>query len=280
MRGDILDRALADHPDLAPVAQRLAILGAGSQARTSSCAPSRRGSPARCDRWSRACRARARRAARSACMTAFITAGSAPTHAGLAGALGAERVALGRHRVADDPHAAHVVGARHAVIHEACRQQLAGFRFVDHLLHQDLADALRHAAMDLPGQGQRIDHRADVIDDQIGLQRRPSPVSGSISTSQTWQPFGKVSRVRRIGARARRSRAPCPSAAAPAGTRRVATCFSVTPRSVPATAELAVGELDVGLRRFQQMRGDAACPCRSPSRAASVSARAADHHRA
>ena len=60
-----------------------------------------------------------------------------------------------------------VVGTRHGVVHEARRQQLTGVRLVDDLLHQDLADALRDAAVNLAGQRQRIDHGADVVDDEI-----------------------------------------------------------------------------------------------------------------
>src|SRR5204863_7231652 len=42
MRRDVLDLALAEHPDLAPVAQRLAIIGAGAHAaRRSRHAPGR-----------------------------------------------------------------------------------------------------------------------------------------------------------------------------------------------------------------------------------------------
>ena len=35
------------------------------------------------------------------------------------------------------------------------------------VLHQDLADALRHAADDLSVQQQRIDHGADVVDHAV-----------------------------------------------------------------------------------------------------------------
>jgi len=90
--------------------------------------------------------------------------------AGFACTLRPERVAFRWHRVRHDPHVAQVVGARHAVIHEAGRQQLAGIRFVDHLLHQNLTNALRHTTMDLSCQSERIDHGADVIDHEIRLQ--------------------------------------------------------------------------------------------------------------
>ena len=73
MRGDVIDLAFADDPDLAPVAQSLPILGAGPQSlhlmsprqlRAATMPHALPGSPARSDRWSPACRARARRAAR------------------------------------------------------------------------------------------------------------------------------------------------------------------------------------------------------------------------
>ena len=54
-------------------------------------------------------------------------------------------------------------GARHGVIHEACRQELAGLAVVDDLLHQRLADALRQAAVHLPLDDHRIDHDAAIV---------------------------------------------------------------------------------------------------------------------
>ena len=62
MRGDVIHGPFADNPHLAPVAQRLAIVGAGAQF-VHLGGLSRRGSRARCDRWSPACRVRAHRAA-------------------------------------------------------------------------------------------------------------------------------------------------------------------------------------------------------------------------
>ena len=68
-----------------------------------------------------------------------------------------------------------------------------GLPIVDDLLHEGLAHALRHAAMDLSLERQRIDDGAHVVDDRVAERARRTPVSGSISTSQTWQPFGQVS---------------------------------------------------------------------------------------
>ena len=63
-------------------------------------------------------------------------------------------------------------------------QELAAARLIGDLLHQDLADTLRHAAVNLTGQRQRIDHGADVIDHEYDFNSI-APVSGSTSTSQT-----------------------------------------------------------------------------------------------
>ncbi len=140
MRGDVVDGAFADDPDLAPVAQRIAVLGAGPQfvhlgrLRVADRAPDaiagrRHVEFAHTERFQRM-------------HDGVHHRGHRAHTAGLAGTLRTQRVAFGRHRVGDDAHAAHVIGARHAVVHETRSQQLAGFRFVDHLLHQDLADAL------------------------------------------------------------------------------------------------------------------------------------------
>ena len=84
------------------------------------------------------------------------------------------------------------VGARHRVLHERGGQELAGLRLVDDLLHQRLPHALRDAAVDLALERDGIDDGADVVDDHVATSVT-TPVSGSISTSQTWQPLGHVS---------------------------------------------------------------------------------------
>jgi hypothetical protein len=70
-----------------------------------------------------------------------------------------------------DVHGGEVVGARHAVLHERCGEELPRLAVVDHLLHQRLPHALGHAAVDLPLQRERIDHRAHVVDDGVAHQR-------------------------------------------------------------------------------------------------------------
>ncbi len=58
------------------------------------------------------------------------------------------------------------------------------------VFHQHLAGALGHAAMDLAVQQQRIEHGADVVDHAVAHDLDHTGAR-SISTSQTWQPFGK-----------------------------------------------------------------------------------------
>ncbi len=66
-----------------------------------------------------------------------------------------------------DIDVAQVMRARHGVIHERGRDQLARCSSKLDVFHQDLADALRDAAMDLAVQQQRIEHGADIVDHAI-----------------------------------------------------------------------------------------------------------------
>ena len=61
----------------------------------------------------------------------------------------------------------------------------------DGALQHRLAEALGDAAMHLAAHDQRIDRLADVVGDAVAHDG-DVPVSGSISTSAMWQPFGKV----------------------------------------------------------------------------------------
>ena len=65
-----------------------------------------------------------------------------------------------------DFHRRNVLRARQGVIHERAGDRLAAGIVAD-LLHQCLADALRHAAMQLAGDDHRIDYRAEIIDGEI-----------------------------------------------------------------------------------------------------------------
>ena len=64
-------------------------------------------------------------------------------------------------------HWRQVAGARHEVIHKRRSQQLAVFA-VNHVLTEHLANALRHAAVDLPLHDRFVQHITDVIDRGIG----------------------------------------------------------------------------------------------------------------
>ncbi len=118
-----------------------------------------------------------------------MTAGSAPTVPASPPPLAPNRLVFVGTGLLLIPIVAHVVSTRHGVVHEAGRQQLTGVLLVDHLFHQNLADTLRDTAVNLPGQCQGIDDGADVVDDEV-RSSFTAPVSGSTSTSQTWQPFG------------------------------------------------------------------------------------------
>ena len=60
----------------------------------------------------------------------------------------------------------HVDGARHRVVHERAGEQLA-FVVVDRMLHQRLADALHHAAVELALDDHRIDDGAEIVDRRV-----------------------------------------------------------------------------------------------------------------
>ena len=68
-------------------------------------------------------------------------------------------------------HVGQRVGPRHRVVHERGGEELAGVGIVDDLLHQCLAHALGHAAVDLPLERDGIDDCADVVDDRVRHQR-------------------------------------------------------------------------------------------------------------
>ena len=62
---------------------------------------------------------------------------------------------------------------------------------VGEVLEQRLADALRHRAMRLAVQDERIDREPDIVD-AGPADELTAPVSGSISTSQICVPEGKA----------------------------------------------------------------------------------------
>ena len=82
-------------------------------------------------------------------------------------------------------------GARDRVVVQRPGDQLAGV-VVDDLLQQRLADALRHAAVDLPAHQRRADDHPTVVDGDELHQLHFARV-GKTSTTATWVPNGKVS---------------------------------------------------------------------------------------
>ena len=60
-----------------------------------------------------------------------------------------------------------LVGARHAVVHQRAGEELAARLVVDHLLVQRLADALRHAAVDLSLHLRGVDRAPDVVGREV-----------------------------------------------------------------------------------------------------------------
>ena len=87
--------------------------------------------------------------------------------AGLARALGAERVQCGRHRITFDLDRTGRIRPRHGIVHEGSAQQLAAAGVVDYLFHQRLAHTLGDTAVDLALQAHGVDHRAHVVDHGI-----------------------------------------------------------------------------------------------------------------
>ncbi len=82
-------------------------------------------------------------------------------------ALGADRVGLAGDGVMHDGDGRHVGGARHAVVHEAARQDLAAVVVVEHVLEQRLAEPLRDAAVDLSLENGALEDVAAVADRRV-----------------------------------------------------------------------------------------------------------------
>ena len=113
--------------------------------------------------------------------------------AGLAGALDAERVGAARHDIVARIRSA--AGRRRAAPRSRSDCRSAAARSRDRRrVRSSIAwpTPCAIAAMHLAGQQQRVDDGAEIVDHEIAHDLDHAPVSGSISTSQTWQPFGKV----------------------------------------------------------------------------------------
>jgi hypothetical protein len=94
-----------------------------------------------------------------------------------------------RHGFRGEREHGHIIGARQCIVHERCREQLPVL-VEDDTFRDRLPDALRHAAMHLTFGQHRVDQVAEIVDDGVAAARSVTPVSGSISTSATWAPFG------------------------------------------------------------------------------------------
>ena len=107
-----------------------------------------------------------------ASVMALMTAGGRADRAGLAAALDAERIARAQRRGVRQLERRQVVGARHGVVHERRRHELAAV-VVDRAFQQRLADALGEAAMDLALDDHRVDQPAEIVGrdevDEVGL---------------------------------------------------------------------------------------------------------------
>ena len=113
---------------------------------------------------------------------ALATAGMAPTQPASPQPLTPSGLVLRRHRVRVNCQRADVVGTRHRIVHERAGDELTGIGIEMDILHQDLADALRHAAGDLAVDQERVDDGADVVHhavahdlDRAGLLDRSRP---------------------------------------------------------------------------------------------------------
>src|SRR5204863_6275525 len=60
---------------------------------------------------------------------------------------------------------------RHAVIHEAAGDELPGLAVIDLVLQERLSQPLHHATVNLPAHDERVEHAAEVVDDEITIDR-------------------------------------------------------------------------------------------------------------
>ena len=112
--------------------------------------------------------------------------------AGLARTLDAQWVGCRGHVMGGESEERNVVGARHGIVHERARKELAAVWIIDRMLKQSLADALHDTAMDLALEQERIDGPAEIVDDRVALDYDPAGIGIDFSTSAMWQPLGKV----------------------------------------------------------------------------------------
>ena len=58
------------------------------------------------------------------------------------------------------------------------------------VLEQRLADALRHAAVDLPRADHRVEHPAEVVDHGVAVDRHGAGLGIDLDLARRGQPFG------------------------------------------------------------------------------------------
>ena len=101
--------------------------------------------------------------------------GQSARRTGFAATFRTERIALGWNRMTGNGNHRRVVRARHGVVHERPRHQLA-VGVVDGLLQKHLAKTLHHAALNLAFDQKRIDDGAQIIDRGIAHDVRRARV--------------------------------------------------------------------------------------------------------
>src|SRR6516165_5352087 len=94
-----------------------------------------------------------------------------PDRAKLAAAFHTKRIMCARRAERFGMHHRDIVSARHTIIHEGPRQQLAGYVIIDAGFAECLADTLHESAVDLPLDDHRIDNGTDVIHRDVVHER-------------------------------------------------------------------------------------------------------------
>ena len=174
--------------------------------------------------------------------------------AGFAAALDAERVgrAFGHRRL--DGEGRQIVGARHRVVHQRSGDELA-VAIIDRAFQQRLADALRDAAVHLARDDHRIDDDAEVIDRHPLLDTGEPGLGIDLDLADV-----AARRKREVGGVVERTLLEAGLELRPDElVGDISLQRDVAPRRRfvgPGDGELAVLEDDVGLGRFEHMRGD------------------------
>src|SRR6218665_1576398 len=174
---------------------------------------------------------------------------------GLAATLGAQRaVRAGRAYMAQF-EIGEVVRARHRVVHEAAGEQLAGLAVVDAVFHQRLPYALRHPAMHLAFDDHRVDDGAEVVDRSEPVHPRGAGGGVDLDLADVGAGGeGEVGRVVERGFVQARFELVERVVVRHVGGQRHLGERDFLVRA--AHAELTIGEVDVGVAGFHQVRSD------------------------